>query len=128
MSDEVPQSGSVARPYQPAPNWCSVLVDIAKAMIALTSGLLGVSVTFGATVLANDATATQRGALIVSWLFLLGALMSGVLCAFWTVNYLRVAERERLAIGAANLCFFCLVAAAVAFLVLGIAEVSSGSG
>ena len=49
---------------------------------------------------------------------LVGSIVSGVLCAMWTVNYLRSGTREIMAIGAANICFFCLVLAAVAFLII----------
>jgi hypothetical protein len=101
------------------PNPWSVIVDYSKAIITLAAGLLGVTVTFADRILGSTATTTQVWGLVVSWAFLLVAVLSGVLAAAFCINQLKSGTRGNLSVLAANVAFFALLVATAALLVVG---------
>src|SRR5437879_318728 len=103
----------------PDPNAWATLVDYLKTMVTLSSGLLGVTVTFSSTILTNDPTTQEATALLWTWVCLAFSTAGAVLGIAFCVEYVRKTKKGGAAIFFANFSFFTLLAAAICFLIVG---------
>jgi len=101
------------------------LADYAKSVVALASALLGISVTFSQSLIPAHGFWIQRWSLIIAWLALLGAVLFGMLALASTVNVMLRNRRKNRTVLLANLSFFALFLATLAFAILGVSKALS---
>jgi hypothetical protein len=99
------------------------LADYAKAVVALASALLGISVTFSQSLVPEHGSEVQRWSLIIAWLALLGAVLFGMLSLASSVNVILRNRRKNRTVLFANLSFLALFLATLAFAILGVSKV-----
>jgi len=100
------------------PNPWSVLQELLKTVVALGSGLLGVSVTFALPVV-GQASGGIRCALYAAWGLAVVAIGCAIVAHGSIINVLRQRGKEGQAVLLANSSFVALLASAIAFAVLG---------
>lgn len=98
------------------------LADYSKSIVTLATALLGLTVTFADSILSRQASALQSDALLVAWAGLLVSILSGVAALAFSVNVILHDKKKKRTTFCANLSFFALSVAMIAFGVLGIVK------
>ena len=86
-------------------------------------GWLALTVTFSDNLVPQQEACLERAGLIAAWLSLLVAILFGLLSLASSVNVMLRGRREARTIFYANVSFFGLLVATIAFGVLGIARI-----
>jgi len=110
------EAGKVDKTQNP---WV-VMIDYSKSIITLASSLLALTATFATSLLGTRPSRLSVIMLLISWGFLIAAIISAMLVSAYLTNFLRgTATNVGKAPLVSNICFFCLVLALLAFGVLG---------
>ena len=107
------------------PNPWSIIHEYSKTVITLATGFLAITVTFSGYLLEDIYSPYNVYLLAVCWIFLVLAIICGLLAAVFLSGFLRKKMNPNKCILCSNAAFYLLMSAGVVFLLFGIGQISN---